>query len=155
MKNAQLAKRINDLAEKLKPVPSEGIRIDFDSFTDPEKYVLLKNIELEEKYDHKLPVEVFMENMELCLKANHILIDRVTELFQFIFPRALMMNEVEQYMFKINFVLFLMNLKESLAIVKKWSQHEKDEFLSEINEKPADDNDLRKEEVVDGEENHY
>lgn len=50
MKPSQLTKRIEELSEKLKPVYSEGIRIDFYSFTEPEQLVILKNLELTEKY---------------------------------------------------------------------------------------------------------
>lgn len=50
MKPSQLTKRIEELSVKLKPVPSEGIKIDFYSFTEPEQLVLLKNFELDEKY---------------------------------------------------------------------------------------------------------
>ena len=149
MNNARLAKRVSDLAEKLKPVPSEGIRIDFDSFTEPEKYVLLKNIELEQKYDYKLPVEVFMENKELCLKANHILMERTSELFESVLPGALMLNEVERWFFKLHFALFFKDLKDCFANVKEWSQDEREEFLKEIKTKPVGDNG----EAVDGEEN--
>ena len=58
MNNAQLTKMINDLSEKLKPVASDGIRIDFYSFTEPEQLVLLKNFELQEKYGSTWPREV-------------------------------------------------------------------------------------------------
>jgi hypothetical protein len=40
MKPSHLTKRIEELSEKLKPVASEGIRIDFNSFTEPEQLVL-------------------------------------------------------------------------------------------------------------------
>ncbi len=46
MKPGELTKRIEELSEKLKPVPSEGIRIDFYSFTEPEQLVILKNLSL-------------------------------------------------------------------------------------------------------------
>lgn len=53
MKPAQLTKRIEELSEKLKPIASEGIRIDFNSFTEPEQLVLLKNFELDDKYRNR------------------------------------------------------------------------------------------------------
>ncbi len=54
MKPSQLTKRIEELSEKLKPVPSEGIRLDFNSFTEPEQLVILKNFELNEKYEWQM-----------------------------------------------------------------------------------------------------
>jgi hypothetical protein len=131
MNNAQLAKRVNDLAEKLKPVPSEGIRIDFDSFTEPEKYVLLKNRELDDKYGNRIPDEIFEENKDLIFKANDIALKRTSELFEFIVPRALMLDKVEQWFFNLHFRIFWKNLKECLENVRKWSKDEKEEFLSE------------------------
>ncbi len=44
-----------------------------------------------------------MENKELILKLNHIVISRIIELFSFAMPRALMLDEVEQWFFKFNF----------------------------------------------------
>ena len=131
MKSAQLTKKINDLSEKLKPVASEGIRIDFDSFTEPEQLVLLKNFELQEKYGSTWPREVILANKELIVKANEIAAKRTTELFLFIMPRAFMLDEVEQYFFKLNFDIFLVHLKECLANVKKWSDKDRENFLRE------------------------
>jgi hypothetical protein len=37
MDHTRLTTRIEALSEKLKPLPSEGIRIDFSSFTEPEQ----------------------------------------------------------------------------------------------------------------------
>ena len=83
MKPSQLTKRIEELSEKLKPTPSEGIRIDFHSFTEPEQLVLLKNLELDEKYQGRWTHEAIMENKELILKFNHIILSRVIESFLF------------------------------------------------------------------------
>ena len=131
MNNAQLTKKINELSEKLKPVASDGIRIDFDSFTEPEKLVLLRNFELQEKYGSTWPREVILANKELIVKANEIAAKRTTELFLFIMPRAFMLDEVEQYFFKLNFSIFLGNLTECLANVKKWSDKDRENFLKE------------------------
>jgi hypothetical protein len=68
MKPAQLTRRIEELSEKLKPVPSEGIKIDFNSFTQPEQLVLLNNFELDEKYHNRWTYENVMENKEIILR---------------------------------------------------------------------------------------
>ena len=71
MKPSQLTKRIEELSEKLKPIPSEGIRIDFKSFTEPEQLVLLKNFELDDKYRYRWTREAILENKDLIPKCNH------------------------------------------------------------------------------------
>src|SRR4030042_4456568 len=106
MKPYQLSKRIAELSKKRKPVPSEGIRLDFGSFTEPEQLVLLKNFELDDKYHSRWTREAILENKELILKGNRIVIERVIELFLFAMPRALMLDEVEQWFFKFNFYDF-------------------------------------------------
>jgi hypothetical protein len=87
-------------------VPSEGIKIDFYSFTEPEQLVLLKNFELDEKYRGSWMRELVLENKEIILKSNHIFISRIIELFLFAMPRAMMLDEVEQILFRINFWSF-------------------------------------------------
>src|SRR3989337_2061170 len=106
MNHTQLTKRIEELSAELKAVPSDGIRIDFSSFTEPEQLVLLKNFELDEKYRSGWTREAILENKEMIVKCNMIVIERVNELFLFTMPRALMLEEIEQCLFKLNFNLF-------------------------------------------------
>ena len=129
MKPSQLTKRIEELSEKLKPVASEGIRIDFSSFTEPEQLVLLKNFELDDKYRSRWTREAILENKEIILKGNHIVISRVIELFQFAMPRALMLDEVEQWFFKFHFTDFLRRWLECQKNVSKWSKRDREDFL--------------------------
>jgi hypothetical protein len=156
MRPSQLTKRINDLSEKLKPVATEGIRIDFESFTEPEKLVLLKNFELQDKYGSKWPREVILANKELILKANEIAAKRVTELFQFVMPRALMLDEVEQFFFDLHLSLFLERLTECLKNVKKWPEKDKADFLKDIREKDETnkEREQKKENEIYGKENN-
>jgi hypothetical protein len=132
MKPSQLTKRIEELSEKLKPVPSEGIRIDFSSFTEPEQLVLLKNFELDDKYRSRWTREDILENKEIILKGNHIVISRVIELFLFAMPRALMLNEVEQPLFNINFWIFLERFLECQKNVSKWTEKDREIFLRDM-----------------------
>ena len=136
MKSAQLTKRIDELSEKLKPVPSEGIRINFYSFTEPEQLVILKNLELDEKYQGRWTHEVIMENKELILKLNHIVISRVMELFTFAMPRAMMLNDVEQWFFKFNFNEFFRRWLECQKNLSKWSKKDREDFLRDIKIEP-------------------
>ena len=103
MKPSQLTKRIEELSEKLKPVSSEGIRIDFYSFTEPEQLVLLKNFELHDKYKSRWTREIILENKDIILKGNHIVMTRVCDLFQTAMLGALMVDDLEAWFFKYHF----------------------------------------------------
>jgi len=135
MKPSQLTKRINDLCKKLEPVPSEGIRVDFSSFTEPEQLVLLKNFELDDKY-RRWTREAILENKEIILKGNHIIISRIIELFLFVMPRALMLDEIEASFFKLNFNLFLQRWMECQKNLKKWSKKDREDFLRDMEGDP-------------------
>lgn len=154
MKPSQLTKRIEELSEKLKPVPSEGIRIDFNSFTEPEQLVLLKNSELNDKYRYRWTREAVLENKDLILKGNHIIISRVVELFLFAMPRALMLDEVEQRFFKFNFNNFLESWIECQKNLRKWSKKDREDFLRAMKVKPKADKKHKRGVEFDGEENN-
>src|SRR4030065_2893811 len=132
MNHIQLTKRIEELSAKLKPVPSEGIRIDFSSFTEPEQLVLLKNVELDEKYRSGWTREAILENKEMIVKCNMIIIQRINELFLFTMPRALMLDEVDQFFFRVNFWGFWERWIQCQKNVRKWSQKDRDDFLRDM-----------------------
>jgi hypothetical protein len=135
MKPSQLTKRIEELSEKLKPpVSSEGIRLDFKSFSEPEQLVILKNYELGEKYDGRWTRELILENKDLILKLNHIVVSRVIELFLFAMPRALMLDEVEQWFFKFNFHEFFRRWFECQKNLSRWSKKDRWFELELLNE---------------------
>lgn len=140
MKPAQLTRRIEELTEKLKPIESEGIRIDFNSFTQPEQLVLLKNFELDEKYRNRWTKEGIIENKEIILKANHIIISRVVELFNFTMPRAMMLDEVEQWFFKLHFNEFFRRWLECQNNLRKWSEKDRLDFLRDVTLEPKTKN---------------
>jgi hypothetical protein len=107
MKPSQLTTRIEELTQKLKPVASEGLRIDFNSFTEPEQLVLLKNFELHDKYKSRWTREIVIENQDIILKGNQIVMTRVCELFQTAMLGALMVDDLEAWFFKYHFNDFL------------------------------------------------
>ena len=152
MKPSQLTKRIHDLSEKLKPVPSEGIRIDFSSFTEPEQLVLLKNFELDDKYRFRWTREGILENKELILKGNHIIISRIIELFLFAMPRALMLDEIDQWFFKFQFDDFMQRWMLCQRNVSKWSKKDREDF--DMKGKSKADKKHKREVEFDGEENN-
>jgi hypothetical protein len=132
MKPSQLTKRIEELSEKLKPVASEGIQIDFSSFTEPEQLVLLKNFELDDKYRSRWTHEAVIENKDIILKGNHIIISRISELFLFAMPKAMMLDEVEQALFRINFWIFMERMIEVQKNVSKWSEKHREDFMNDM-----------------------
>ena len=152
MKPSQLTKRIADLSEKLKPVPSEGIRIEFSSFTEPEQLVILKNLELDQKYQDRWTHEVMMANKEVILKLNHITMSRVIELFMFAMPRAMMLDEVEQWFFKLHCNLFWERWLECQKHVSKWSEKDREVFRRDMKITEAMKKNQSKV-LIDGEEN--
>jgi hypothetical protein len=154
LKPSQLTKRIEELSQKLKPVASEGIRIEFTSFTEPEQLVLLKNFDLDDKYRGNWTHETILENKDLILKGNHIVISRVIELFQFVMPRALMLDELEQWFFKFNFNDFLERWIECQKNLSKWSKKDRQEFLRDIKIEPKTNKKNKHEVLMDGEENN-
>lgn len=154
MKPSQLTKRIEELSEKLKPVPSEGIRIDFNSFSEPEQFVLLKNLELDDMYRYRWTPEAVLENNDLILKGSQIIISRVVELFLFAMPRALMLDEFEQWFFKFNFSNFLEGWIECQKYLRKWSKKDREDFLRDMKVKPKADKKHKREVEFDGEENN-
>src|SRR5512135_1222538 len=119
MKPSQLTKRIEELSERLKPVPSEGIRFDFNSFTEPEQLIILKNAELSEKYCGRWTKELIVENKDLIVKFNGILITRTVELFLFAMPRAMMLEELERWFFEFHFHEFIRHWIECSENLKK------------------------------------
>jgi hypothetical protein len=133
---AELTKRIEELTEKLKPVTSEGIRLDFHSFTEPEQLVILKNCELEEKYGGKWTPELIMQNKDMILKLNQIIVARMIELFEFAMPKAMMLDELQEWFFKFNFHEFFRRWLECQKNLSRWSEKDRQEFLRDINREP-------------------
>jgi len=153
MNHTQLTKRIEELSAKLKPVPSEGIRIDFGSFTEPEQLVLLKNFELDEKHHYGWTRGAILENKEIIVKCNMIVIERVNELFLFTMPRALMLDEVDQFFFNVNFWGFWERWIECQKNVRRWSKKDREDFLRDIEVNPNDNKKPENKGTVNGEEN--
>ena len=136
MKPLQLTKRIEELTQKLKPVASEGLRIDFSSFTEPEQLVLLKNFELHDKYKSRWTREIVIENQDIILKGNQIVMTRVCDLFQTAMLGALMVDDLEAWFFKYHFNDFLRRWIECQKNLQKWSKKDREDFLRDVDLKP-------------------
>jgi hypothetical protein len=132
LKSWYLNRRVGALAEKLKPVSSDVIRLDFDSFSEPEKQLFNRIREIEQKYGSSPPVDVIEANWELIFKAREIIAWRVIELFMFVMKELLGADEIEEWYFKLHFFNFFEDLKDCLTNVRKWSEKDREEFLRDM-----------------------
>jgi hypothetical protein len=54
------------------------------------------------------------------------------DLFSFTMPRAMMLNEVEQWFFKLHFNLFWERWLDCQKNVSKWSEKDREDFLRDM-----------------------
>jgi hypothetical protein len=134
LKTWQLNRKIGVLSEKLKSVPSDAVRLDFDSFSEAEKQLFSKIWEIQEEYGLNPPNDVVEANKELIFKGLEITFRRVLELFLFTVPRAFCWDEIEEWYFKLHFYNFFKDLEECLERVRKWSEKDREEFLRDMKE---------------------
>ena len=107
--------------------------------------MLLKNFELDDRYRSRWNRETILENKEIILKGNHIVIERVIELFLFAMPRALMLDEVEQWFFKLNFNIFMEHWIECQKNVSKWPKKDREDFLRDMEKTDQKDQERNRE----------
>lgn len=120
------------MSEKLKHVSSDVIRIDFDSFSEPEKQLFRRIWEIEQKYGSSPPADVIEANKEFIFKAREVISWRVLELFMFVMGEFLGGDEIEEWYFKLHFYNFSEDLKDCLKNVRKWSEKDREEFLRDM-----------------------
>jgi len=128
---------VEALAEKFKLVQSDIVRLDFDSFTEPEKQLFRKIWEIWDKYGSNPPADVLEANREFFSKAAEVLCGRVFDLFMFLNRELLGEDEIEYWYFKLHFWNFLADLNECLQRVRKWSEKDRQEFLKDMKEHDA------------------
>jgi hypothetical protein len=75
------------------------------------------------------------------------------DLFSFTMPRALMLDEVEQWFFKLHCNLFWERWLECQKNVKKWTKKDRDDFLRDMQVKPKT-KERKRESDLDGETNN-
>jgi hypothetical protein len=134
LKPWQLDRKIGALSERMKSVQSDVVRLDFDSFSEPEKQLFNKIWEIQEQYGLNPPDDVVEANKELTFKALEIVFRRVLELFIFTVPKAFCWDEIEEWYFKLHFYNFFKDLEECLGRVRKWSEKDREEFLKDMKE---------------------
>jgi hypothetical protein len=127
-----LNRRVDVLSEKLKPVSSDVVRLDFDSFSEPEKQLFDKIWQIQDEYGLNPSADVVEKNRELIFKAVEVVGWRVIQLFMFTMKQLLKQDEIEEWYFKLHFYNFLEDLKECLAHVRKWSEKDREEFLFDM-----------------------
>jgi len=132
LKSWRLDRRVGALSEKLKPVSSEVIRLDFDSFSEPEKQLFRKIWEIEREYGSSPPADVVEAHKEFVFKASEVIGWRVIQLFMFVMKGLLGNDEIEEWYFKLHFYNFFEDLKECLGRVRKWSEKDREEFLLDM-----------------------
>ena len=132
MKSRRLDRRVGALSEKLKHVSSDVIRIDFNSFNEPEKQLFRKIWEIEQKYGSSPPADVIEANKEFFFKAREVISRRVLELFMFVMGEVLGGDEIEEWYFKLHFYNFFQDLSDCLKNVRKWSEKDREDFLIDM-----------------------
>jgi hypothetical protein len=122
------------LSEKLEPVQSDVVRLDFDSFAEPEKQLFRKVWEIQEKYGDSPLAEVIEANKEFISKTTEVIAWRVLELFMFVNRELLGEDEIEDWYFKLHLYNFFADLNECLQRVRKWPVEERERFLRDMKE---------------------
>lgn len=137
MKSWQLDRRVGALSEKMKPVQSDIVTLDFDSFTEPEKQLFRKIWEIQNEHGLNPSADVLEANKEFIFKALEVYSWRVTQLFTFVMEASLGKDEVEVWYFKLHFYNFFEDLRECLVNVRRWSGKDREEFLRDMKEHDA------------------
>jgi len=129
-----LERKMRALSEKLKPVQSDIVTLDFDTFTEPEKQLFRKIWDIQNEYGLSPPDDVLEANKELIFKALEVYSWRVTQLFISVMEGSLGDDEIEAWYFKLHFYNFFEDLKECLTNVRRWSGKDREEFLKDMKE---------------------
>jgi hypothetical protein len=122
------------VAEKLKPISPGGIRIDFDSFTEPERQLFNRVWEIRDEYGSAPPAEVLDANRDFLLKAQQVVFVRVMELFMFVLRELLLDGEVEEWFLNLHAYNFFEDLSECLGNLRKWPVQDREQFLRGLKE---------------------
>jgi hypothetical protein len=76
------------------------------------------------------------------------------DLFSFTMPRAMMLDELEQWFFKFNFNEFWRHWFECQKNLQKWSKKDREDFLRDVRIEPKEKKKQNNEVKLDGEENN-
>jgi hypothetical protein len=125
---------VDALSEKLRSVSSDVVRLDFDSFSEPERQLFSRIWEIQQEYGLNPPADVIEKNRELIFKATEVIGWRVMHLFMFVMKELLGEDEIEEWYFKLHFYNFFADLSDCLKNVRRWSEKDREEFLRDMKE---------------------
>ena len=134
MKSWRLNDRVGLVADKLNSVSPSIVRLDPDSFTEPERQLFRKISEINEKYGSSPPFDVLQANMDFINKAWEIVFLRTLDLFMLVMRELAGNSEIEEWFLKLHFHNFLVDFSECISNVRKWSEQDRDEFLRDMKE---------------------
>ena len=141
MKPCQIDNKVNNLNRRLSDPINSGIKIDFNSFSEAEKLLFAKVIEIEEKYRQTDSEELLVENADLIFKSLEVMLRRITELYCFVVPKVLGCDgtyDIVEYFFKLHFYNFQADLSECLEHIRKtWTEKDREWFLSDLKKNGA------------------
>ncbi len=138
MKIGDLAKRVENLTEKLKEdQPRTVTRLDWSSFSDAEKLLFYKVSEAEEEYRQTGNTDVLVKNVDLIYKSLEVILNHVSDLYCYVVPTILSICtwdefEIIEYFFKLHFFNFVSDFAECIENIQKWSQNDRQEFLLDL-----------------------
>jgi hypothetical protein len=136
VKNFELAKRIENLTNKINDPDTESIiHLDFESFSEAEKVLFRKVEEIEEEFKKTGDQEILFKNAEFLLKPSEIIFRRITELYCYVATTVLACGEsreIVDHFFKLHFYNFEVDLAECLEKTRTWTDKEKEEFLQDL-----------------------
>ena len=135
MKAWQLKHRVNSLSEELADPIKTETRLDFSSFSEPERQLLDRVQEIVDKYAPAVPPQdVIEKNSGLWYKGLEIFGRRATDLFVEVVPDSLCCDELEKWYFKLYFYNFWLDWQESIQQLRKMPKEQHDALLCERRE---------------------
>jgi hypothetical protein len=135
MKAWQLNKKIDILSQEIADPIKTEIKLDYGSFSEPERVLLDKIQEYIDKYaPGKPPHDVIVKNSALWVKGLEIFGRRATELFVEVMPATFCCDELEEWYFKVYFYNFLQDWLEMVSKLRDMPKEQHQALLFERKE---------------------
>lgn len=135
MKTWQLNKKIANLSQEIADPIKTEIKLDYNSFSEPERVLLDKVQEFIDKYaPGKPPRDVIVKNSALWVKGLEIFSRRTMELFVEVMPATFCCDELEEWYFKVYFYNFLQDWFEMVSKLRDMPKEQHQALLLERKE---------------------
>lgn len=135
MKTWQLNKKIDILSQEIADPVKTEIKLDYSSFSEPERVLLDKVQEYIDKYaPSKPPHDIIVKNSALWVKGLEIFGRRSMELFVEVMPATLCCDELEGWYFKLYFYNFLQDWFEMVSKLRDMPKEQHQALLLERKE---------------------